>query len=334
MKKKVELTLSEPVYSTYHYQGSGSAILHENSSIRNWFLNEKMLLSCDTGFLNDITITPDVTVDGTSYKDNPHLEIIRIPMRHLNGYIHFVIRNMLDDGYYVEFGGVDDYYVKGKSWYHKRHFNHDGLICGYDQEEKTYSIYAYDQSWRYRVFKTTQHSLDEGRKAQFRKNSYGSIYALKPMKDQVELDPSMIYDRMKEYLGLPSQKITPRKEGRAYGAAVQDYICIYLGKLMDGSTPYERIDRRIFRMIWEHKKVMLDRLIAVENKLQLGHDISEQYRPLIREADDMRMLYASHRIKRRDTILPVIQSKLSILNATETKLLTTFLSKMEKVNKL
>lgn len=334
MKKKVELTISEPVYSTFHYQGSGSAILHENPSIYNWFLNEKMLLSCDAGFLNNITITPDVTVEGTSYKDNPHLEIIRIPMRHLNGYIHVVIRNMLDDGFYVAFGGVDDYYVKGKSWYHKRHFDHDGLICGYNQEEKTYSIYAYDQSWRYRVFKTTQRSFDEGRKAQFRKSSYGSIYALKPKKEQVELDPDMIYSRMKEYLGHPTNEITPRKEGRVYGVAVQDYIGIYLNKLIDGSTPYEKIDRRIFRMIWEHKKVMYKRLIAVENKLQLNHDISEQYKPLIKEADDMRMLYAAHRIKRRDAVLPVIQNKLSVVNATEMRLLAMFLEQLEKAHKL
>ena len=65
MKKKVELPLIEPVYSTYHYQGSGSAILKDNPSIRNWFLNEKMLLSCDKGFLEDIKITPDVTVEET-----------------------------------------------------------------------------------------------------------------------------------------------------------------------------------------------------------------------------------------------------------------------------
>ena len=59
----------------------------------------------------------------------------------------FLIRSLIDNGYYVAFGGVDDYYMEGKSWYQEKHFDHDGLIVGYDQNDKTYTIYAYDQNW-------------------------------------------------------------------------------------------------------------------------------------------------------------------------------------------
>lgn len=330
MKKKVELPLIEPVYSTYHYQGSGSAILKDNPSIRNWFLNEKMLLSCDKGFLEDITTTPDITVDGTSYKDNPYLEKIRFPMKYLNGYIHPVIRNLIDEGYYVVFGGVDDYYVKGKSWYHKRHFNHDGLICGYDQNAKTYRIYAYDQSWRYRVFQTTQRSFDEGRKAQFQKQSYGSIYALKPTKENVELSPFAVYDRIKEYLGYHSTEYTPRKDGRAYGAHVQDFIRLYIEKLDNGDIPYERIDCRVFRMLWEHKKIMLERLLAVECAAKLDHQVSLLYNHLVNLANNMRLLYSFYLLKRKDSILSEIRNQLYEIRTSEANLLIMFLLKLEK----
>ena len=63
-----------------------------------------------------------------------------------------IIKTMIDDGFYVAFSGVDDYYVKGKSWYKEEHFNHDGLIIGYDDENGTLSIAAYDQRWIFTVY--------------------------------------------------------------------------------------------------------------------------------------------------------------------------------------
>ena len=38
--KSVQLPIVEPVYGTYHFQGGASAVIHDNPSIRNWFLNE------------------------------------------------------------------------------------------------------------------------------------------------------------------------------------------------------------------------------------------------------------------------------------------------------
>ncbi len=69
---------------------------------------------------------------------------------------------MLENGYYVLFHGVDDYYVKGKSWYKEKHFGHDGLICGVDNETKEYIIAAYDKQWIYRTFKTPQRGFAAG----------------------------------------------------------------------------------------------------------------------------------------------------------------------------
>ena len=77
-------------------------------------------------------------------------------MRFIKGYVHPIIREFINNGYYVFYWGIDDYYLEGKSFYKERHFNHDGLICGYDQNNKTYQIYAYDQKWIYRQFDVKQ----------------------------------------------------------------------------------------------------------------------------------------------------------------------------------
>ena len=80
-------------------------------------------------------------------------------------------------------------------------------------------------------------------------------------------------------------------------------------------------------MIWEHKKAMLERIECIEKALELKPDISEKYAPLVAEADTMRMLYASHRMRRRDSLLPIIQNKLLALKEKEQHLLEELLEK-------
>lgn len=325
-KKKIELPLVEPLYSTYHYQGSGTATLVSNPSIRNWYLNQVMILTCTRKFLNGFT-TPEIGIAESSWDVNPYFDRKWYNMQFLEGYTHYVIRKLIDAGYYVYFKGIDDYYVEGKSWYHERHFGHDGCICGYDQENKTYCIYAYDQSWIYQKFWTTQKSFDEGRKAQFKKGLYGTIYGIKPKNDNIVFSHETALKKIEEYLDSTIEKYPETVTGTVAGIVVHDYISKYVGKLYDGSIPYERMDRRVFRLIWEHKKVMLERIKLIENVLSLDNSISESYKTVVREADNCRMLYAAHHIKQRNTVLPIIQKKLLALKSLELELLEELLKK-------
>ena len=171
-KKRVELPLLEPIYSTYHYQGTYSACLCNNPSIKNAILNESIVLTCTRKFLNGFT-TPEINIEKSSWLDSAHLDKQVFTLRYLDGQVNYVIRRLLDEGYYVYFSGIDDYYIKGKSWYHEIHHCHDGCICGYDQSEKTYCIYAYDQNWIYKKFWTTQASFNRGRESSFKRGVYG-----------------------------------------------------------------------------------------------------------------------------------------------------------------
>lgn len=325
IKKKVELPLIEPIYSTYHY-APGSATLVNNPSIRNWYMNEIMILTCVRDFLNGLS-TPQIDVVKSSWLDNPYLDKIFYNTQHLNGYVHYLIRNLIDDGYYVCFSDIDDYYVEGKSWYHERHFLHDGCICGYDPQNKTYCIYAYDQNWIYQKFWTTQKSFDAGRKSSFKKGKFGCICGIKPITDCVEFSHEIALKKIAEYLDSDIKKYPEMPEGYVFGIVVHDYIAKYVERLCDGSIPYERMDRRVFRMIWEHKKAMLERIQLIERALQLGSSISNEYVTVVREADTCRMLYAAHHMKRRDTVLPIIQKKLMDLKACEQELLESLLTK-------
>ena len=315
----VELPLIEPIYSTYHY-APGSAIIVNNPSIRNFYLNEVMILNCSRYFLSGYT-TPEINIENAEISKNPHLEIRYMSLKFLDGCVNRVIRNLIDNGYYVQFEGVDDYYVEGKSWYHERHFNHDGCICGYNQENKTYCIYAYDINWIYQKFWTRQKSFNKGIKSRAQKGKYGYIWGIKAKPELVEFSTKKAIATILEYLDSDMDKYPENGEGKVRGIVVHDYITKYVGKLYDSSIPYERMDRRVFRLIWEQKKAMLERIRCVEKDIQLDNSISNEYEKLVADSNTIRMLYASHHMQQRNSVLPVIQNKLMFIKKREEILL-------------
>ncbi len=329
MNKIIDLPLVEPLYSTYHHQGPGTAILKDNPTIRNWFLNHAVSLQCSRKFLSGFT-TPILNVQNASWNSTPYFDKQWCSARFAKGYINKIIIEMLNQGYYVSFGGFDDYYIEGKSWYKERHFNHDGLICGYNKEDKTFCVYAYDSNWIYRKFWTPIKCFNQARKSMLKQGTIANICGLKVKGDIIEFSPETVCSKLKEYLDSNIKKYPFDAEGDVYGIVVHEYIAEYVSKLYDGSIPYERMDRRVFRLVWEHKKAMLERIHALENALKINKRYGKQYEQIVAEADKMRMLYASHHMRRRDSVLPIIREKLLTLSENEKKILTLLVRAVEK----
>lgn len=322
MNRKIELPLTEPPFCTYNFQGMAGAIICNNPSIWNWYLNKAVNLKCTTKFLSGFT-SPMITTENTMLQKVPWLNKVYFPLKYLGNATNHIIRELIDDGYYVWFERVDDYYIKGKSNYKERHFPHDALISGYDLDEKTLTIIAYDKDWIFRSFKTPMQCFGRAQNAQTKKGDYGVLYGIKVQEEQIKLDLNTIYSGLQKYLesSVDSERIC--------GIVVHKYICIYLDKLLDQSIPTNRIDRRVFRMIWEHKKVMLKRIEAIESALNLGESISSEYSSLVELANHMRMLYVMFQRKPRSSILLNIKEKLETLNNTEKQLLLILLTEME-----
>lgn len=328
MNKKVELPLVEPLYSTYHMQGTDTAIIVNNPSVRNWHMNNIMILTCTRRFLNGYS-SPEIYIEYSSWEKNPTHEKVWYSLEFLKGHTHSVIRNFIDKGYYVYFVRLDDYYIEGKTWYKQRHFIHDGLICGYDRDNKTYCIYAYDTDWVYRKFWTPQSAFEASRKAMYNKGDFGRICGIKPTQEQLPFSPSSVRKGLKIYLDSTMENYPLDGPDRARGLVVHDYIALYLDKLINETIPYEKIDKRVFRVIWEHKKGMLERIQKYEKALNMDNSLSTEYESVVSLADNARMLYASHCIKRRDALLSVLKKKLFEMKDKEEKILSKLLETEE-----
>lgn len=324
------LSYVEPMYSTYQFFSNAGIPAKQNETSDNWYYNNTVEWRCTRKFLQGFT-TPEINLPYGTFWDMPLIDKIVITTRFARNCAVDIVKTMLDDGFYVVFTGVDDYYIKGKMWYKERHFNHDGLIIGYDDEKGTLSIAAYDQRWIFRVFETPQECFMEGMNALCDNGTYGGLYAVKVKNDIQELNVQNIYSELKKYLSSNINDYQLDDPGFVWGIVVYDYLCMYFDKLTDGSIPHNRRDRRVFRLVWEHKKCMLGRIRAVEELYGWNNKLSSAYEEVVALADKARFIYSKFVIKYSHKHLEKIQSMLMEMKTLESELLGRFLNDLEGI---
>lgn len=329
---KVILPYKEPIYSTYHSLSNAGIPAKQNETSDNWYYNNTVDWRCTRKFLRGFT-SPEMKISCDDISDVPILYRIGMNTRFARRCAVDIVKTMIDDGFYVAFIGVDDYYIKGKSWYQEQHVNHDGLIIGYDDENGTLSIAAYNQRWVFSVFETPQECFAEGVNSLCNMGIYGELCAVKVKDDPQELNVQIIYNDLKKYLSSGISDYPLDNPDVVWGIVVYDYLCMYLDKLADGSVPYERKDRRVFRLVWEHKKCMLDRIKAIEKLYGWNNECSSIYEEVVEVADKVRFIYSKFVIKYSNKLLEKIQVLLMRMKKLEVHILGRFLNDLEnKVN--
>ena len=325
---KVELPFIEPMYSTYLWMASAGVPAKQNPTSDNWYYNHTVQWKCSKKFLGNFTGL-EFFFPACKIWNMPFLDISGASMRFARHCPITVIKTMLDDGFYVAFYGVDDFYIKGKSWYQERHFNHDGLIIGYDDEDDTFTVAAYNQRWIYTTFKTPQKCFTKGIESMCNQEVYGGLHAIRVKGDALKLEIDTISSQLKNYLSS-IDNYSLGDSDNAEGIVVYDYICMYLDKLMDGSIPYDRHDWRIFRLIWEHKRCMGQRIIAVERECNWNNDLSSSYVKVVKLADKAKLIYAKFGIKFSARSIEQLQCLLMQMRDLELELLGEFSQLLEK----
>ena len=331
MSRKVELPLGTPFYTTYHFQGLSGAVSPHTQNVRNWYLNESVQLNCNKIFLYGFS-SPHLTIDRSSWTWYPHFDKYIYPTRFLDdNTVLRLICQLLDHGYYVNFDGVDDYYLEGKTWYHERHFCHDGLIYGYDEAAGTFDVFAYDQNWLYTCFQIRWDSFLAGRASMTEQGLYGTVCGVKPKDVCVEVDPQKIDCNLQSYLASAEDGVRSDGPGEVSGVVVHQYVMRYLDRLYQGAIPYDKMDWRVFHVIWEHKRFMLERIRKAEAIALPGNaEFGDRYLSVVRMAEQMKGMYAVHHRKRRDFVLPGIKDLLVRVDSAEKEILQAFLLALEK----
>lgn len=328
MANSVQLPFHVPIHASTQGMAAPGLALENHPTGYNQILNQCVTLCCTRKFLKGHT---------AQYVTIPNLNILRFSCLEKHSFkfqdtasnCKNIFEKMLSHDFYIYFYGVDDFYLPGKTWYNTRHFYHDGILCGYDNEDQTYTIAAYDQKWVFNSFRVPQHSFFEGLNAALSTSSRGFGVAYKVANQIIPLNKQMILVMLKDHLQKTYESYSLDNESDVTGLAVYDFLVMYLEKLKDGSIPHEKMDWRCLRPVWEHHRCMLDRLCAVENLEHWEPTFSMEYKPLVDLANRVRMMYAMYHKNNKGSILDSIQNGLFELRDKEQDILQRFVEKLE-----
>ncbi len=324
---KVMLPYVEPMYSTYHFLSNAGIPAKQNETSDIWYYNSTVKWYCSREFLHGKT-SPDLNLTCGNIWSVHFLEKSGVRTNMVRMCTVEIVKTILDDGCYVEFGGIDDYYIKGKTMYGQRHYYHDGLIVGYDDEKETFSIAAYDQRWIFTVFETPQECFAQAVNESCEQGAVGYLHAIKAKKDPILLKPEFIYGDLKAYLNSTVDGYSTDGSDRVWGIEVYNYLEMYLDNIIDGSIPRDQVDQRIFRLIWEHKKCMLGRIKAIEEYYEWDDSLSQMYEEVVTKSNQARMLYCKYTVDTFSRSLIRIQAILLKIKTLEIDVLTKLFDKL------
>ena len=163
---------------------------------------------------------------------------------------------------------------------------------------------------------------------------YGNMVAYKVRENTVvEINENEMLKFLREYMDSSFEKYPISEEGQVKGTVVHNYLAMYIDKLKDGSIPYEKMDWRALRPVWEHKKCMLDRIKVVENKNGWSNELSERYAPVVEKANRIRMMYAMYHKNHNDKLLDKIRDGLLGLAQSDKEIVGEFISRLEELVK-
>lgn len=320
-----------PLFSTYHYQIGNMVPSAMNPSMENWFVNECVLLKCSASFLYTFS-PPEVNVENTSFFENPNLNINEINIE--VGYNELLnnIKKAINNDSYVYFCGSDDFYLPGKSFYDKTHINHDGLICGYDDKSQVLDILAYDSNWICRVIPTTYSDFEKSlQNLIVDRKWFGFVKSIKVDRALVNIDYYRIRSLLTMYLSRNKYKFDPiNDQYPILGIDVHDYICKYLESIINGFILYEESDWRIFRIFWEHKKSMFQRIKRIEAEFGCDKGLVEEYRNIVDMSNTIRLMFARYMQKRDDNLFNYIHDKINDITVNEEYILSNIVNLLYK----
>ena len=303
---KNELPYIEPRFKTFNYLGINGVVANTYKDIENWYFNNCIQWQYSLNLNNKLdflitSLSPSVTW--------PMIEKIFIDECIETEYFDDIIHSFIDNEYYINFWGIDDYYVNDSLNYKEFHFYHDGMILGYDDMRDKYLYASYSKRRQFEKYFTSKTGVEKGLYSAYITNG-ASFCGIKVKENygNTELDLNVIREGINEYI---YPKCDPEY---IYGIDVYKQIINYIElKSRDNSF----LDQRIFKLIKEHKKCMLDRIDSLSIKDIKYNEIYEEYQSIYQTASILHNLCMKYNLTFNKNILLSIVENIKSISSKE-----------------
>ncbi|MEK5163593.1 hypothetical protein NYE69_14805 [Paenibacillus sp. FSL R5-0527] len=261
------LDLGQPIVKTYPQHLNLFSILSRNDDYLDWFYSNFIQLSCPKTFpfdLGKIVNYFNYDKQYPFYGGAPFVQNYSENRSSATQIIEKLIEHIKNDRYVAVY--LNDFYLPYREL--AKDLYHDLLIYGFDVEKAEFYILGYDKGYPtnqsiafsslYEAYKSANEAISSNKLP---------IYMTKDWVYEPNNDITVAFN--KEYVVfllkcyLESQPfVFETEDDYVFGLNVYDLICDHLRLVLETKTS---LDHRAFYILWEHKKIMRDRLIYIFN---------------------------------------------------------------------
>ncbi|MDD2362495.1 MAG: hypothetical protein PHH84_06000 [Oscillospiraceae bacterium] len=251
----------DPIIKSYQWHAFALGILFTNTSYQNGFFNKYIQIVRDHDLYGSNCMI-DYYIDKWYYYPKgpfrPNVcyfeDIEKEDIQYVKKYfdMHRMIEDMIDQGKYI-YGYYNEYYIKGKSSYLKRYFEHDYILYGYNRKDKKYLSIGYNDNQIYQEFEI---DYDDFENAFYSMKTRNQIKFLTNDVDfQYTLDIERLKDSLSMYINSQNPGGFDDKVAR-YGLNVWETI----DEVIEVTRATGALDLRKFKVFQEHKEIMQKRI--------------------------------------------------------------------------
>lgn len=303
---------------TFSLESAAACLAMSGSpSAYNAILNQCVSLSCGSRGVDGFRGL-HVEIPRSRIGDFSCLEQYTVRIRSWLPHCRRIVRDLLRMGFYLYCRGADDSDLSRK--------REEGILCGYDDNDGTYRVVVRDSGRSLRLTWIPQECLMQTLRAGLAGGLSATLTAYRMRDAEVTLNEPLLLRALREYIGADTGIALPFGSDATEGIAAQDALAQGLGLLACGEIPLSRADRQAFCAVFEHRKCMLDRLVALECRNGWGTSFSSRYRPLADRAYRNRILYEVCCRSRRPDLLKRMQGSIRAERAEEYAILSDLLS--------
>lgn len=332
---RVELPLGEALANGYQFYGFPLAILALAEETSDWILTNYIDLAYDPTDASAVRFCFYLF----DYAQSPWLETVRVDRFWIAASSRDIVdvcRDSMAAGYYP-YLNINEFYVEGRKAHGKHDQSHDVLLCGFDDEADTFTVYGYADGRLGRTaidrstFRASYQSLDH-----IPNTCYQVLFYRAARGVRFAMDVAVVRDSIEGYLSAanPSTRYASLSApmNRRYGTACYEPLERYLDAYLAGREPY---DTRDFHVLWEHKRLMglrLSRLAQITGNETIAA-LAEDFRPLERDALMLRDGMMRHEFARTATSRYALSApaRLTGIRDRESEILEKVLGELHRV---
>ena len=230
-----------------------------------------------------------------------------------------MITDLIENNCYI-IAKPNEYYIPKRRAYGKRHFDHENMVYGFDKSEETFCLASYTEEGYYGG---TEISFDDYITA-LRENEYDdfTLNIISPQNGfEPKFEPTRCKTLLEYYLSGVDKEYTLGNSDYYHGIDAEKNLYYYLEYVRSNN---KIIDVRYFYYLWEHKKIMLDRIhyMLAAGCLEGESEEYEKYAEVVKKAEIARGLNLKYNLTKSETTLKRMQELVCLIVCIEEELLT------------